>query len=66
MEKRYPTTEDKPQMLEEPTVVYGRGLGCEAPLVGDSIRERVLASTMSVDEYFDELIEQVRHDYANL
>lgn len=53
-------------MLEEPTVAYGRGLGCEAPLHGDSIRERVLASTMSVDEYFDELIEQVRHDYANL
>ena len=30
----------------------------------NSIREKVLANTMSVDEYFDELIEQVRHDYA--
>ena len=32
----------------------------------DSIREIVLAKTMSVDEYFDDLIEQVRHDYAYL
>ena len=27
-------------------------------------RERVLASTVSVDEYFDELISQVHQDYA--
>jgi hypothetical protein len=26
----------------------------------------VMASTMSVDEYFDELIDQVREDYAAL
>jgi len=25
-----------------------------------------MASTMSVDEYFDELIDKVREDYANL
>ena len=31
-----------------------------------STRERIMASTMSVDEYFDELIDQVREDYANL
>ena len=28
--------------------------------------ERVMASTMSVDEYFDELISQVHEDYAEL
>ena len=27
-----------------------------------STRERIMASTMSVDEYFDELIDQVRED----
>ena len=27
---------------------------------------KILASTMSVDEYFDELIDKVREDYANL
>ena len=29
-------------------------------------RERVMASTVSVDEYFDELISQVHKDYAEL
>ena len=33
---------------------------------GQSTREKIMASTMSVDEYFDELIDQVREDYANL
>ena len=31
-----------------------------------SARERVMASTVSVDEYFDELISLVRKDYADL
>ncbi|MDY6277734.1 MAG: hypothetical protein SPL35_04875 [Bacteroidales bacterium] len=56
MAKRYPKTEVKPQLLEEPAVAYG----------GVSTRERVMVSTVSVDEYFDELIEKVRQDYANL
>ena len=55
MAKRYPVKEEKSQVLEEPTVAYGI-----------SPRERVMASTVSVDEYFDELIDKVRQDYANL
>ncbi len=55
MVKRYPIIEEKPQVLEEPAVAYGI-----------STRERVMASTVSVDEYFDELIENVHQDYANL
>ena len=55
MTKRYPIIEEKPQVLEEPAVAYGI-----------STREQVIASTVSVDEYFDELIEKVRQDYANL
>ena len=31
-----------------------------------SIRSRVMVNTMSVDEYFDELISQVHQDYADL
>lgn len=31
-----------------------------------STREQVMASTVSVDEYFDELVSQVREDYASL
>lgn len=55
MAKRYPVKEEKSQVLEEPAVVYGV-----------STRERVTAGTISVDEYFDELIDRVRQDYANL
>ena len=67
MAKKYPMIEEKPQMLEEPAVAYGSGVGSyAAPVVGVSTRERVMASTMSVDEYFDELIKLVHHDYAAL
>jgi len=31
-----------------------------------STTERVMSSTISVDEYFDELISQVHEDYADL
>ena len=55
MTKRYPIIEEKPQVLEEPAVAYGI-----------STREQVMASTVSVDEYFDELIENVRQDNTNL
>ena len=55
MAKRYSTNEKKPHVLEEPAAAYGI-----------SARERVIASTVSVDEYFDELIEKVRQNYANL
>ena len=36
------------------------------PTKSASTTERVMASTMSVDEYFDELISQVHEDYAEL
>ena len=48
----------EPQTLEElAAMAYGMEL---------SAREHVMASTVLVDEYFDELIEQVHRDYANL
>lgn len=53
----YKIVDEEPQMLKEPAVAYG---------IDVSTRERVIASTVSVDEYFDELIEQVHHDYENL
>ena len=34
------------------------------PTKSVSTTERVMASTMSVDEYFDELITQVHEDYS--
>lgn len=47
----------------EKTVLENSG---QAVSRGMSTRERVMASTISVDEYFDELIDQVREDYAAL
>ena len=38
----------------------------ERPQEGAPRRNSVMESTMSVDEYFDELIEQVRQDYENV
>ena len=55
MAKRYPKIEQKLSLLEESAEAYGV-----------SNRERVMESTMSVDEYYDELIEKVRQDYEIL
>lgn len=53
----YKIPELETQTLEDPAAMaYGMEL---------SAREHVIASTVSVDEYFDELIAQVHHDYAN-
>ena len=38
----------------------------DKPTKSVSTTERVMASTMSVDEYFDELVSQVHEDYAEL
>ena len=40
--------------------------GNQAQAKCTSSRERVMATSMSVDEYFDELIEHVHEDYAVL
>ena len=50
----------------EPISSHSSCKNSHAPSKDKSTRERVMASTMSVDEYFDELIDKVREDYANL
>ena len=42
------------------------GKSCQSLVKAKSTREMILSKTMSVDDYFDELIDQVREDYANL
>ncbi len=67
MSKAYKDYQDKPLQASESTGTYGvRTDTPSVPLQQDSTRDRILASTMSVDEYFDELISLVRQDYANL
>ena len=51
MTKRYPKKEEKLQFLEEPATYSISG------------RELAMASTMSVDEYYDELIHRHQKGY---
>lgn len=62
MGKKYSDVSKKQRILEEPAAAAAF-IAKDGPhtLVGD---EGGIASTMSVDEYFDELLEQVRRDYA--
>lgn len=66
MGKTYHDTETKPLMVAEPIAEYSVHSSYHAPSKNVSVRERVMASTVSVDEYFDELIAHVHKDYANL
>ena len=59
MGKKYHAISDNQRTLKDPAVACITNDGLHA-LVGD---EGLLTGTMSVDAYFDELIEQVRQDY---
>ena len=47
-------------------IVTNNSTTTNQPTKSISTTDRVMATTMSVDEYFDELISQVHEDYANL
>lgn len=67
MEKKYCDIEAEPAMAAEavaPCIVSSYHATVTPKQV--STRERVMASTVSVDEYFDELISHVHKDYASL
>ena len=46
-------------------IITSNTVTTDQPTKSVTTRERVIASTMSVDEYFDELISQVHEDYAD-
>ena len=66
MSKKYRETENEPLKVAEPATIYADHSNCQTIFKGVSHRESVMASTVSVDEYFDQLIAQVHKDYANL
>ena len=68
MKKAYPDIQaDAPMTASEPVVAYGGSSTYTSERNASvSAREQVLANTVSVDQYFDELISQVHRDYANL
>ena len=53
-------------MANEPVMAYGLDDAYSVPVGKTSTRAQIMASTVSVDDYFDELISQVQKDYANL
>jgi len=67
MTKKYQTGQTEEILsAAEPVCVYNEQDGSQTSARKESSREQVLTSTVSVDEYFDELIAQVHKDYANL
>jgi len=66
MGKKYQDMKEEPLMAAEPLVAYGVDNNRQLSDEDLSFREKIMAETVSVDEYFDELISLVRKDYANL
>ena len=54
-----------PQNKSSIMIVTNQATDTKRNFNATSTRNRIMASTMSVDEYFDELIDKVREDYAN-
>ena len=53
-------------MASEPVVAYAAQSTSRVQMKATTSKEDILANTMSVDAYFDELISLVHKDYANL
>ena len=54
-----------PQNKSSIMIVTNQATDTKQNFNATSTRNRIMASTMSVDEYFDELIDKVREDDAN-
>ena len=64
MSKTYPETKNESTMAAEPVTTYAVRGSSYAPKKALADEEDILANTMSVDAYFDELISLVHKDYA--
>ena len=53
-------------MASEPACTYNNQVSRHTSVNKTTAKEQVMSSTVSVDEYFDELISLVHKDYANL
>ena len=56
MSKTYKDIHEEPIMASEPVAAYGEPTTYAMPSKSVPAKERVMSSTVSVDEYFDELI----------
>lgn len=66
MNKKRSTADSISDMVSEPIAMYGQKVHCDDTQRHTSTKERIKASTVSVDEYFDKLLSQIHSDYAKL
>jgi len=65
-EKKYQGKQKEPLKVEESKLPYGVKNNSETPSLQSSRKARIMENTVSVDEFFDDLISLVRSDYANI
>ncbi|MBP5497552.1 MAG: hypothetical protein J6X98_10355 [Bacteroidales bacterium] len=63
MKKEYQKRQKKPHKVEEPKSPYGVKNNSESPSLQSSHKAKIMENTVSVDEFFDDLISLVRSDY---
>lgn len=66
MKKKYQDKQKEPLKVEEPKSSYGIQNNAESPSLPSSRKARIMENTVSVDEFFDDLISLVRSDYAEM
>ena len=66
MSKNYNKIKSESIIVSEPISSYDTRGSHQVIQQNTSTNERVMANTVSVDEYFDELITLVRKDYENI
>ena len=66
MKKEYHKKQKEPLKVEEPKLPYGVKNNSETPSLQSSRKARIMENTVSVDEFFDDLISLVRSDYESI
>ena len=66
MKKEYHKKQKEPLKVEEPKLPYGVKNNSESSSLQSSKKARIIENTVSVDEFFDDLISLVRSDYESI
>ena len=66
MKKEYHKKQKEPLKVEEPKSPYGVKNNSESSSLQSSKKARIIENTVSVDEFFDDLISLVRSDYESI
>ena len=66
MKKEYHKKRKEPLKVEEPKSPYSVKNNSESPSLQSSHKARIMENTVSVDEFFDDLISLVRSDYESI